>query len=184
MVESVDIEFLKRWEFINHRGLPVVQDKEELAHIYNLAKECDSYLEVGSAEGNSLYAVGGALKGNSLSCIDLNHNNVGKHRENVIKLLEDEGKKVTQYLGSSHDPRIVKSITRDYDMVFIDAGHSYPDVIADSVVYGARAKKYIVYHDLVLKEVLDAFNWYVDRLGCRKNTYTFGEKFIIGVIKL
>jgi hypothetical protein len=51
--------FDELWRFVVTRSasFPVVQEYHELQHIFDLMKGCGSYLEVGSAEGNSLYGM-------------------------------------------------------------------------------------------------------------------------------
>jgi hypothetical protein len=54
--------FDQYWRVIKDRST-TVQEYHELEHVFNLMRDCESYLEVGTAEGNSLYVLAHALKG-------------------------------------------------------------------------------------------------------------------------
>jgi len=87
-------EFNDLWAFIvkrsNDASMPVVQDKEELEYVFNLLKDCESYLEVGTAEGNSLYVLANALPVNSeITYIDWAEKHTKENRDFILSRLTD-----------------------------------------------------------------------------------------------
>jgi len=166
---------------------PVVQEYLELKHIYELIDGCKSYLEIGTAEGNSLYVLSHALaKEAKIVCVDYGEKHTRKHQENVLELLESEGINAVICTGNSHDnSTLLDCFKCAYDVVFIDAGHTYADVVADAVMYGCYARKYIIFHDVCLPDVARAFEWYCTQIKY-KNAYKFirSQQFGYGVIEL
>lgn len=150
--------FETRWRWITKRAggeVNVVQERHELEHIYNLmeACECGSYLEVGCAEGGSLYVLGHMVKG-AVDIIDFGEIHTTPQRDEVILEL---GKPVRQILGDSTKPEIFQMVRGNkYDCVLIDGGHDFDTVFSDCVVYGTLATKYIFFHDVQLPEVAKA----------------------------
>lgn len=182
-------DFDSLWHFITHRGVAViVQDKAELNEIFDLIKGCNSYLEIGTAEGNSLYVLANALKNiTSVSYVDKAGYNTEKPRDEIIRILEKQGIYVHRIHGSSHSNDSIREANAfaPYDVVMIDAGHEYEDVIADAMVYGEMARKYIVFHDITIGGVKKAFDWYVKEQNHKKTkTIILSEKFGYGVIEL
>lgn len=179
--------FNECWDFIVSRskigGHPVVQNKEELEHIFNLMKDCESYLEVGSAEGNSLYVLAHALKpGSHITYIDYGEPHTTASRNAVIKLLINKGYRVHGFCGDSHDKSIIASVKNKYDCVMIDAGHGFDDVLQDAVNYLPMAAKYCFFHDVELPEVGRAF----EGIKTKRDYHYFirSESFGYGVIKI
>lgn len=182
------------WKFLKEReerGVMLVQDERELAHICELAKECNSYLEIGTAEGNSLYAIGHSLKSahSLISFLDIGEAKTADPRSDVIDTLKASATIVPVY-GNSHSHECIAWIQslRSFDMVMIDGGHQFPDVIADAISYGGLARKYLVFHDIMMSEVEMAFSWYVRELNIPTDKvtriYSPNSKFGYGVIKL
>lgn len=174
--------FDKLWDEVIKRSdgrFPVVQDKEELRHIFNLMQGCKSYLEVGTAEGNSLYVLKHAVEPNGIiEIVDLGE-------EHTTARNEIMGHRVIPHYGNSHDVRIVNEVgMNSFDIVLIDAGHEFEDVVADAIAYGRLARKYIFFHDIQLSPVKAAFDWY-----CRANpqfkvsTFINSEKFGYGILE-
>lgn len=174
-------DFEQLWQDILERcerfQFPLVQDKEELRHVFNLMKKLNSYLEVGTAEGNSLYVLSRALEGESklnndsayIEIIDFGEPHTKIARDQVLNGL---GFTICEHLENSHSAKI--KVTQDqYDAVLIDAGHSYEDVIADAIAYGHLAIKYIFFHDIQLPPVKAAFEWYCKQNPQFKNISTF-----------
>lgn len=158
-------DFDKLWNFVNTRdGVGIVQDKIELQKACEIASKCRSYLEVGTAEGNSLYCMAMRLmKPSHVVYVDIAEEKCKPPREAILKLLKDENISVTGIHGSSFDHKNVKRAfdMGPYDLVFIDAAHDYTAVISDAMSYGALAKKYILFHDIAIPDVKKAFDWYV-----------------------
>lgn len=159
--------FDELWRDLQERtrrlAIPIVQEYKELEYVFNLIRGCNSYLEIGTAEGNSLYVLSHTLCDNAeVRIIDFGE----KH----TKVARDEasGKLRTAHyqelLGNSHNAEIISGsqpVGDGYQVVFIDAGHTYEDVIADAIAYGHLATKYIIFHDICLPPVKAAVEWYL-----------------------
>lgn len=172
------------WRFINARGsIITVQEYHELEYVFNLIKDCESYLEVGTAEGNSLYVLAHALKHNAnITYIDWDENHTRIGRNEIIKLLKDY--KITPIHGNTHDPRIVEAAMGKYDVVLIDAGHKFEDAIADARNYGPMATKYLIFHDINLPEVKEAFDLYQKETGLNAYIISNSESFGYGIMEI
>lgn len=164
MEKAVDIMFDNHWKHLQERcnrlSFPLVQDKGEMQHVYNLVRGCKSYLEVGTAEGNSLYVMGHALLSDALVVsIDWQEPHTKNARDEVLNSIPQ---KVIEVPYDSHTPKAIDAARSyaPYDVVFIDAGHKYDDVVQDAKNYGIMATKYIIFHDIVLPEVYRAFRFY------------------------
>lgn len=181
-------DFESLWHFITHRGCIIVQERTELEHIFNLIQGCKSLLEVGTAEGNSMHALGHALKKRSfITSIDYGERHTEPFRTEVLKILRDQGIYVNTIDGTSqyHDVIRQAKVIAPYDVVLIDAGHDYTSVVADAIAYGGMATKFILFHDVQLPEVRKAFDWYVNAQGY-KNVSTFinSTEYGYGIITL
>lgn len=174
--------FDELWRFVCKRsaGFPVVQEYHELEHVFNLMQGGESYLEVGTAEGNSLYVLAHALKKVAeIHYVDWDEDHTRGPRIEILKLLAREGYNVNPIHGNTHDTiTIQRASARQYDIILIDAGHSYDDALQDARNYGKLAKKYIIFHDVMLPEVNRAFEQYQRETGLlaykRINSETFG----------
>lgn len=179
----------------NNGIAPLVQDKAELEQVFKLIKSanCDSYLEVGTAEGNSLYVLAHALqvdqqfvKKPSIITIDYGEKHTASPRNEIITKLADIVN-IKEFLGNSHSSDIIKQVNdlRSFDVVLIDAGHTYTDVIADAVAYGHLAQKYIFFHDVQLPEVKAAFEWYVaQRHDCYADYFINSANYGYGILEV
>lgn len=171
-----DKTFHELWRDLGERSrrwaIPIVQDYKELEYIFNLMKDCSEYLEVGTAEGNSLYVLSHALQQNNWCShnwiIDFGEKHTAAPRKEVIERLEISRPKLTihEIYGNSHNSGVIKQMEIEtgllsFDAVLIDAGHTYEDVIADSIAYGHLATKYIIFHDICLPDVRKAYDWYL-----------------------
>lgn len=179
--------FEECWKFIQDRceaqSYPMVQDKQELEYVFNLMKGYSSYLEVGSAEGNSLYVLAHALeKGASITFIDYGEAHTTYKRDEIVSLLIAEGYKVRGILGNSHDEAIIKAAQAKYDIVMIDAGHSYEDVKQDIENYLPMASKYCIFHDIELLGVRKAFDEM--KTGTNHHYFIRSESYGYGIIKI
>lgn len=183
------MSFDSHWHYIQHRNEIIVQVKEELEHVYNLMEGCRSYLEVGTAEGNSMYALSHALSNKpSVVYVDYGEAKIEKKRNEVIDILKTRGISIRPIHGCSHDHGCIKeaSYFAPYDVVMIDAGHSFADVVADATAYGGMASKYILFHDIMLDGVKQAFDWYTSTHNF-KNVSKFispSSPYGYGIIKL
>lgn len=178
-------KFEKLWDFVSKRECPLVQDKEELYAIFRLIQGCESYLEVGSAEGNSLYILSHALKENaSIATIDYREEHTKKYRDEINSLV---GSYINDVNGNSHNKKIIDEFkNKKFDVVLIDAGHKYADVIADAMIYGNLATKYIIFHDIQMPEVGSAFAWYANQRleDCSANTFINSHNYGYGILEV
>lgn len=184
-------EFEPLWKWVMERsqqGVMTVQERHELEHVFNLANGSTSYLEVGTAEGNSLYVMAHAAK----YCVSLDYGE--EHTRgavnDVVKTLKSspDAGNVSCVRANSHNRQTMQTIQayRSFDCVMIDAGHTYEDVIADAIAYGGLATKYIFFHDIRLPAVKKAVEWYVAQQGMqdRYSEFVNSESFGYGILKL
>lgn len=176
-------EFPELWDFIVKRSrdaaMPVVQDRTELEYVFNLLKGCESYLEVGTAEGNSLYVLANALPLSSqVVYIDYGEKHTEEKRKFILDRLTDYD--VTGIHADSNDMATLTAVKdRQFDAVLIDAGHDDFNVAIDALYYGPLAKKYVIFHDIQLPDVDRVFNWYCKQFPNRRsyrvvNSETYG----------
>lgn len=184
-----DFEPLWRWIITRAGGeTNVVQERHELEHIFNLMKssECASYLEVGSAEGESLYVLSRAMKeGSKIVTIDYGEAHTQQSFNEVLDAIRSKYN-VTSICGDSHAQETKEKATKLswYDCVLIDAGHKYADVVADALAYGPMAKKYIFFHDVQLPDVRAAFQWYAQKHRFKKvSTFINSSTYGYGIIE-
>lgn len=176
--------FNKVWRDITKReGVVMVQNREELEHVFNLIYGYESYLEVGTAEGNSLYVLAHALKEDArITYVDYGEKHTTLARDEVLRRIPQT---VTAIHGDSNDFSTRDQVQGAFDVVLIDAGHDAFNVAIDALFYGPLATKYIIFHDVQLLEVSRAFDWYRKQFPEREsyrfvNSPTFGY----GVIKV
>jgi len=177
------------WNYIVKRsrdaGIPVVQNKEELEYVFNLLKDCKSYLEIGTAEGNSLYVLTNALpKGSEVAYIDLGEPHTEAHRKVILDQLKDY--KICAVHGDSNNlDNVLKLSPRLFDAVLIDAGHDDFNVAIDAFLYGPMAKKYIIFHDIQLPDVNRAYEWYCrQKPQCKNYRVVNSGNFGYGIIEV
>lgn len=184
-------DFKQHWDWAASRG-QFQQDYDELEHIYNLMKGCDcqSYLEVGSAEGNSLCILGRAVKINShvrefpIEYIDIGEQHTTPKRRDAIDKLQIAGNLVHGYIGDSTDPE-THPRNKFYDCVLIDGGHDFATVLSDSIMYAPLATKYIFWHDIQLPQVKMAVDWFVSRWKLGKySTFINSPTFGFGIMEV
>lgn len=168
METEADMTFSPLWSHIVKRcdehAFPLVQERSELLHIYGLMKGCDcgSYLEVGSAEGNSLYVLGHAVgKGGRIITLNIEDHTHRLRKEIVEDLKKDHP--IFEKIGDSTYSKTIADVCGNYDCVLIDAAHDPLSVLSDAIHYGMLAKKYIFFHDVKLPEVKVAVDFYVER---------------------
>lgn len=182
-------DFETHWNFIIKRSreacMPVVQDQEELSYVYNLLRNCESYLEVGTAEGNSLYVLANAMpRGSKITYIDYGEKHTEANRRFILDRLKDYD--ITGIHADSNDYSTLRSVQdRRFDAVLIDAGHDDFNAAIDALFYGPLAKKYVIFHDVKLPDVSRVFDWYRKQFP-EKRSYRVvnSENFGYGIIEL
>ena len=129
------------------------QQREEIEAVAKLIGECNSYLEIGTAEGGSLYFFAHKMGFKRAVCVDLDEAHTRPYREWVFEQLSG-AVEMTLYSGNSMDAAIIEQAAKEqFDVVFIDGGHDYATVKSDWVNYGKLANKYVVFHDICLPDV-------------------------------
>lgn len=173
--------FDELFHFISHRReKPIVQKRGEMQYIFDIIRDnqCKSYLEIGTAEGDSIFVFSHALEGCSpfISYVDIAEAHTEKYRLEVIDIMTRQKMKVRGIHGCSHYHDNIKeaAVLAPYDVVMIDGGHHFEDVIADAIAYGSMASKYIIFHDICIPKVRKAFDWYVNKQNY-KNVTSFHE---------
>lgn len=156
--------FKDHWKYCQENTKVLAQDFEEMRTVYGLIEGCESYLEIGSSEGNSLYIFGHAMKPKSnITYVDFGEKHTTSWREPKERKLAEKGYNVKAIHGNSHDNDVIKEAGKSgtYDVVFIDAGHEFNDAYHDAMNYGHLATKYILFHDIMLRPVRAAFEMYL-----------------------
>jgi len=181
-------DFNSLWRHIVERsqGFPTVQEYSELQHVFNLMKGCSSYLEIGTAEGNSLYVLAQALNRNAtIACVDLCEKHTEKPRNEVVTELRGMGYMVCVCAGDSTNPATLHpTLKTEYDCVLIDGGHDYATVISDAYMYGKYATKYLFFHDVTMPEVNRAFEEYCESMERKGYKMINSTSFGYGIIKI
>lgn len=176
------------WRFITQErpGVVTVQDRAELEYVFNLIQGAESYLEVGTAEGNSLYVLSHALKPRApITYVDYGEKHTSGPRSKILAQLVSNGHPINEVLGDSNDFTTANRANGKYDVVFIDAGHDDFNVAIDAMLYGPMAKKLILFHDIQLPDVDRAFNWYCkQRPDCKAYRVVNSDRFGYGVMEI
>ncbi len=131
------------------------QVQSELDDFIALCNELqpESYLEVGARDGIALrYFVERVPTIKRVAVVDLPGAKWGRDgseaqlRDNVAALTDVE---CTLHIGDSTDPRIIAAASEhSYDVVFIDADHTYEGVLSDYENYGPLANMILAMHDI------------------------------------
>lgn len=175
-------DFDTAWREITKRpGVVTVQNREELEHVFNLIQGSESYLEVGTAEGNSLFVLSHAIKG-PITYIDYGEKHTFAPREEIINKIDNQ---IHGILGDSNDLSNYMNVAdKRFDVVLIDAGHDAFNVAIDALFYGPLATKYLLFHDVQLPEVSRVFEWYRKQFPQRESyRFVSSETFGYGIIK-
>lgn len=175
--------FEELWRFIVKRSLTIVQEQNELEHVFNLMKGCESYLEIGTAEGNSLYVLAHALKkGAKITCVDFGEGHTKSNQDDVMQMLSSDYE-VGMFLGNSMDPQTLPNKEK-VDCVLIDGGHDYNTVISDARMYAPLATKYSFFHDVKLPEVKRAVDEYVKENNLKYYEFINSPSFGYGIVEV
>lgn len=152
--------FSSMWKFCKHRGDCMVQTYSELEYVYGLMRSCNaqSYLEIGTAEGDTLYILGSTVANTGrIHWIDKNEPLCRDKRIQIEGLLKP--RKITGYAGLSTDASA--DLDEMFDVVLIDGAHDYETVLSDSRRFAPLARKYVFWHDVQIEEVKRAVHDYL-----------------------
>lgn len=129
---------------------------EELIWLHSTAKEMDTVLELGSWKGRSTHALATACKG-KVTCVDTwkgsedtnDATNYLGREEDVFETFKRNTKDFSNIIPvrKTGNDAALDFADNSFDMVFIDAGHRYEDVVEDIAAWLPKAKKVICGHD-------------------------------------
>lgn len=132
----------------------VDQVEEELAGFIRIMVDegVQSYLEIGSQYGGSLWRVANALpKGSRIVSVDLPHGDqrTSQHLQACIVALRERGYDAHLIYGDSTDWQIIRRVQafRGFAACLIDANHTLPFVAADWRNHGSQAT-IVAFHDI------------------------------------
>lgn len=181
-------DFPTAWRLLQQRSqrfaIPIVQDHDELQYIFGLIMGCKSYLEIGTAEGNSLLAFSHALDPNAeIAYVDYGESHTANARDAALDMITQA---IQAIHGDSNNPENkAKLLRQNFEVVFIDAGHSYQNVITDAKLYGPLATKFIIFHDVQLPEVKKAFDEYAEeRSDCKAHSFINSATYGYGILEI
>jgi hypothetical protein len=134
----------------------------DLSWLFNTAREMDSVAEIGSWKGRSTHALLSGCKG-TVYAVDHFLGSSGE-RETIHREAEtrDIYKDFMKNVGSFKNLQVLKMDSAEavkqfednsVDMVFIDAGHTYEEVLSDIKRWLPKAKKIICGHDRLYLQV-------------------------------
>lgn len=135
----------------------MLQNEIELGQFIELLKSenVQSYLEIGSKFGGSLWRVATALpSGSRIVSVDLPHGDTSfkesqPHLEQCVEELKRLGYDAHLILGDSTDPAVIERVRElgPYDATFVDANHTESFVRSDWANYGPMCRM-VAFHDI------------------------------------
>jgi Methyltransferase domain len=141
-----------------------LQYPDEINEFVKLVRgeRCNSYLEIGSKFGGSLWRVGQVLEPNSrIVAVDLPGGTIKWHKsEPSLKACADRlrsmGHRVTLIWGNSADDKVIEQVKAlaPFDLTLIDGDHRAAGLSLDWHNYGAMAK-IVAFHDIGWKRSSD-----------------------------
>lgn len=143
---------------------------EELLWLHTKAKSFDLVYEIGSWKGRSSYAL--ASSGTSTVCIDhwqgASDLIIGLHSLNEEAKLQDIHAEFIKNVGGFQNMAYIKLPSLEgakelkgytADMVFIDGGHEFAEVVADIEAWKPKATKLLCGHDIDRDDVRRALEF-------------------------
>jgi hypothetical protein len=135
---------------------------EELLWLFETAKKMDSVVEIGSWMGRSSHAILSGCKG-IVFCVDTFAGSADPietgHRDVYPYFMQNVGHFSNLVDDRRPSLEAVKNYKdKNYDLIFIDGGHQYHEVVADIKAWLPKAKKMIAvhdYHDVWVKKAVD-----------------------------
>jgi hypothetical protein len=105
--------------------------------LYELAKECETIVEMGVRTGVSTRAF--LNTDAALLSIDIKKNTTV---EKLFALADTSGKSCQYMIGD-----VLKIEIPETDLLFIDTLHTYEQLTQELKLHGNKAKKYLIFHD-------------------------------------
>jgi glycosyltransferase involved in cell wall biosynthesis/precorrin-6B methylase 2 len=125
--------------------IPGWTNDTDLLWLFNMAKEMESVVEIGSGKGRSTHAILSACKG-AVYAVDHFSGNVDEP-EIYKEFVKNVGSfKNLEVLKMTSEMAVRQFEDGSVDMVFIDGNHSYEEVLADIKRWLPKAKKIICGH--------------------------------------
>lgn len=170
-------------------GIQLQQVPDEFANfiadIIESGRKVDSYMEIGSAAGGTVYAINHFFNCSTIVLIDDNRHPKAHVRPYILRdILRNE------IIGDSHHPNTLKvaaEYCQQYDMVMIDGDHSYHGVKKDYEMYASlvRVGGLLVFHDsaIVYDPGLVGVFMLIDELcsdidNGRNKNFTFVKEYV------
>lgn len=133
-------------------GIHLMQIPKEITqcikYLMDNDKSINSYLEIGSAGGGTAYVFNKFFDIKTMVLIDDNFMEQGKLRKDILA-----GINYSEFIGDSQSREAVEFVSdldRTFDIVFIDASHTYAGASADVINYSQFVSPggYLIMHDV------------------------------------
>ena len=131
-------------------GIPGYMQFEELLWLYNTAKDMNSIIEVGSFKGRSTHALASGCKGKVTAVDHFEGSTLGDGTHGLKGIFEEFTKNTKEFTNLDVIKKSSSEAVQDcenVDMVFIDAGHTYKEVLEDIKTWKPKVKKLLCGHD-------------------------------------
>lgn len=159
--EKLSLDLLKRGPFYNYHGnakIPGYMELDELAFLYNLSKHVDSVVEIGSWMGRSTNAILNGCRGRGrVIAVDTflgsdDDNDLTQGQGEILSVYDHFKENTKQFtnLEVMRMPSIeaaAKLNDQKFDMIFIDANHTYEGVRDDIRAWRDKASILLCGHD-------------------------------------
>ena len=154
-------------------GIHLQQIPDEIAPVIEFLqeKEIENYLEIGSAAGGLVYLLNDFLDLKKILIIDDNMHPKARLRSDILSDIDYD-----EIIGNSQDEETVEAVNIRFDLMTIDADHSFQGITKDFETYTPMLKKggYLIFHDTVHWST-PGVHRFIDVLKKAKNYKLIGE---------